>query len=97
LLDSIGVDNRDCRHDSALLDPTQRAHYLFNTTIAGIEEADVCLMIGTDARLLSEIFDGRDPLAQELAAAKNPMLILGASVMARPDGEEIFMAAKAIA
>ena len=138
LLDSVGVFNRDCRSDGAMLD-SQRSHYLFNTAIAGIEQADVCLLIGTnprreaamvnarirkawragglrvhlvgaevdltypyeylgnDARILSEILDGRDPLAQELANAKNPMIILGASVMGRPDADEIFTAAKSIA
>lgn len=53
--------------------------------------------LGNDARILSEILDGRDPLAQQLANAKNPMIIIGASVLARADGEEIFAAAKAIA
>ena len=139
LLDSVAIHSRDCRPDGALLDASQRSHYLFNTTIAGIEKADVCLLIGTnprreasmvnarirkawrtggtrvhligsevdltypyeylgnDPRVLTEILDGRDPLAQELANAKNPMLIIGSSVLARPDSEEIFSAAKNIA
>jgi len=51
-----GADDRtrsphlDCRQDGAKLDPTCRAGYLFNTTIAGIEQAGACLMIGTNPR-----------------------------------------------
>ena len=53
--------------------------------------------LGNDPRLLSEILDGRDPLAAELAAAKHPMIILGMAALSRPDSAEIFAAAKAIA
>jgi len=139
LLDNTGINNRDCRQEGAYLNPADRSSYLFNTTIAGIEQADVCLLIGAnprreasllnarirkawragglrvhvlgnemdltypyeylgnDPRLLSEILDGRDPLAQELANAKNPMLIIGPSALTRPDSAEVIAAAKAIA
>jgi NADH-quinone oxidoreductase subunit G len=125
--------------DGAHFDTAQRSNYLFNSTIAGIEQADTCVLVGVnprreaslvnarirkawrnnglkvrllgnecdltypyeylgnDPRLLNEILDGRDPLAQELAAAKNPMIILGSDVFTRADSAEIFAAVKAIA
>jgi len=138
LLDSMGVANRDCRQDGSAIDTGARADYLFNTTIAGIEQADVCLLIGADPRreaslvnarirkawrnglkvynlgidaeltypyeslgndprLLASILDGRHELANILAAAKKPMLVLGSAALARADGAEIFAVVKMIA
>jgi NADH-quinone oxidoreductase subunit G len=59
LLDSFGVSNRDCQQDGARLDAANRAHYLFNTTIAGIDQADVCLLIGTNPRYESPMVNAR--------------------------------------
>jgi len=50
LLDGMGINNRDCRQDGAALDPKNRAGYIFNTTIAGIEQADAVLIIGCDLK-----------------------------------------------
>ncbi len=50
LMSSINVKNMDCRQDGAKIDFNNRAGYLFNTTIAGIEQADACLIIGSDLR-----------------------------------------------
>ena len=50
LMTVLGSPHLDCRQDGAQLDPAARAGYLFNTTIAGIEQADLCLLIGTDPR-----------------------------------------------
>ena len=41
LADQLGSPNIDCRQDGAALDPAHgRASYLFNSTIAGIDQAD---------------------------------------------------------
>ena len=41
LMTRLGVANLDCRQDGSALDPNWgRASYLFNPTIAGIDEAD---------------------------------------------------------
>src|SRR5919199_243812 len=45
LMASLGAASIDCRQDGAKLDPSSRAGYLFNATIAGIEQADACLLI----------------------------------------------------
>ncbi len=50
LMTGLGSANLDCRQDGARLDPGCRAGYLFNTTIAGIEQADAVLLIGTNPR-----------------------------------------------
>jgi NADH-quinone oxidoreductase subunit G len=50
LMRALGSPHTDCRQDGAKIDPAWRAGYLFNTTIAGIEEADACLLVGTDPR-----------------------------------------------
>ncbi|MDX1710597.1 MAG: NADH-quinone oxidoreductase subunit NuoG, partial [Rhodovibrionaceae bacterium] len=47
---SLGSASLDCRQDGAKLDASSRANYLFNTTIAGIEDADACLLVGTNPR-----------------------------------------------
>ncbi len=50
LMAGIGSPNLDCRQDGAAVDASVRASYLFNSTIAGIDEADACLLIGTNPR-----------------------------------------------
>jgi NADH-quinone oxidoreductase subunit G len=55
----FGAANFDCRQDGAKLDPSCRAGYLFNTTIAGIENADACLLIGTDPRWEAPLVNAR--------------------------------------
>ena len=59
LMTGLGSANTDCRQDGAALDPSNRAGYLFNTTIAGIEEADACLLIGTNPRLEAPLVNAR--------------------------------------
>ncbi|MEK0081660.1 NADH-quinone oxidoreductase subunit NuoG [Benzoatithermus flavus] len=55
----LGTPHVDCRQDGAALDASTRAGYLFNTTIAGIEQADVCLLIGTNPRWEAPIINAR--------------------------------------
>lgn len=50
LMQSMGVPHMDCRQDGSVLDNHFRSSYLFNTTIAGIEQADACLLIATNPR-----------------------------------------------
>ncbi|MDA1070903.1 MAG: NADH-quinone oxidoreductase subunit NuoG [Proteobacteria bacterium] len=50
LMANLGSPHLDCRQDGMAIDPAVRASWLFNTTIAGIEEADACLLIGCDPR-----------------------------------------------
>src|SRR5437588_686311 len=59
LLGGLGATSPDCRQDGAKLDASCRASYLFNTTIAGIERADACLLVGTNPRVEAPIINAR--------------------------------------
>ncbi|MFO0388427.1 MAG: NADH-quinone oxidoreductase subunit NuoG [Alphaproteobacteria bacterium] len=59
VLDALGVANRDCRQEGAKIDAENRAHYLFNTTISGIEQADVCLLVGVNPRREASLVNAR--------------------------------------
>ncbi len=50
LMQSLEVDQLECRVDGAKFDVTNKVGYSFNSTIAGIEEADSILLIGTNPR-----------------------------------------------
>ncbi len=135
LFAALGSPNLDCRQDGANYDVSRRAYYLFNTTIAGIEEADALLIVGANPRreaavlnarirkrwnqggfavasvgpaedltyaatnlgvspaALTELLDGAHHFADILQSAKKPMLILGATALARPDGAALHAAA----
>ena len=57
------------------LDPAVRAGYLFNTTIAGIEEADACLLIGTDPRREAPVLNAR--IRKRFRAGGFPIGVVG--------------------
>jgi NADH-quinone oxidoreductase subunit G len=59
LMTGLGATSLDCRQDGAKLDAGCRAGYLFNTTIAGIEAADACLLIGTNPRWEAPLVNAR--------------------------------------
>ena len=59
LMAGLGATSLDCRQDGAKLDPRCRAGYLFNTTIAGIEQADACLLIGANPRWEAPLVNAR--------------------------------------
>jgi NADH-quinone oxidoreductase subunit G len=59
LMAGLGATSLDCRQDGARLDARVRAGYLFNTTIAGIEEADLCLLVGTNPRWEAPLVNAR--------------------------------------
>lgn len=56
---SLGVNNMDCRQNGAMLNPADRSSYLFNSTISGIESADVILLVGSNPRLEATIINAR--------------------------------------
>ncbi len=60
LVESLGSPNIDCRQDGSALHPAHgRASYLFNPTIAGIEQADAILIVGANPRLEAAILNAR--------------------------------------
>lgn len=58
LLGTLGVTSLDCRQDGAKIGGT-RAGYLFNSTIAGIDDADAILLVGTNPRWEAPIINAR--------------------------------------
>ncbi|MCX5512020.1 NADH-quinone oxidoreductase subunit G [Kaistia algarum] len=140
LVTALGSKNIDIRQDGAALDPAKgRAGYLFNPTIAGIEQADVILIIGANPRLeasvlnarlrkrwragglkigligqpvdltytyehlgagsqtLADIAAGNGSFGAALASAKRPIVIVGQSALAGPEGAAVLGAAAKIA
>lgn len=59
LLDGQGIASRDCRQEGAMLDNSSRANYLFNSTIAGIEQADVLVLVGANPRKEASLVNAR--------------------------------------
>ena len=59
LYDKLKIKQIDCRLQNEKLDSSDIASYLFNTTIAGIEEADFCLLVGTNPRKDAPILNAR--------------------------------------
>jgi NADH-quinone oxidoreductase subunit G len=59
LMAGLGSPHLDCRQDGAKIDPRSRVGWLFNSTIAGIEQADACLLIGSNPRWEAPIVNAR--------------------------------------
>jgi NADH-quinone oxidoreductase subunit G len=126
LMDKLGVKNIDARQNGAKLHPRfGRSSYIFNSTIAGIDEADAIMIIGSNPRLEAPVLNARIRkrwLRQQIpiavigeqanltydylylgagpegiakftqhgpAKAQKPLLVIGAGVFARLDGEAL--------
>ena len=76
LLAALGSSNLDCRQDGAALDPSRRDFYSFNTSIAGIEEADVILLIGTNPRKEAPLLNAR--IRKTVVANRTKVAAIGA-------------------
>ncbi|HEY5411821.1 MAG TPA: NADH-quinone oxidoreductase subunit NuoG [Caulobacteraceae bacterium] len=139
LFTGLGVTSLDCRQDGSALGGGAREGWLFNTTIRGIDEADVVLIVGANPRLeaplintrlrkrwyagklrvgvigeradltysydylgagpgsLAELAEGKGGFAEALKGASNPMIIVGAGALGRPDGAAVLASAAKVA
>jgi NADH-quinone oxidoreductase subunit G len=60
LMQSLGAVSLDCRQDGTKLDPSLgRVSYVFNPTIAGIDEADGLFIIGSNPRKEAPVLNAR--------------------------------------
>jgi NADH-quinone oxidoreductase subunit G len=60
LMEKLGAPSIDCRQDGSKLHPKfGRASYIFNSTVAGIDEADAIMIIGSNPRLESPVLNAR--------------------------------------
>ncbi len=125
LFRALGSPNTDCRQDGTVLGGGPRESWLFNSGLAGIEDADHILLIGTNPRVEAPLLNARirkawlkgglkvsvigeradltydhdfighgsktlmrlpKTGADSLAAAQRPAIIVGAGLLAGPDG-----------
>ena len=59
LLDKLNFKNYDCRQDQSFFIPSERFSYLFNSKISGIDESDLCILVGTDLRKEAPLINAR--------------------------------------
>ena len=60
LIDKLGSPNIDARQDGSKLHPRfGRASYLFNSSVAGIDEADAIMIVGANPRRESPVLNAR--------------------------------------
>jgi NADH-quinone oxidoreductase subunit G len=60
LVAKLGSPNIDCRQDGSRLHPKfGRASYLFNSTVAGIDQADAIMVIGSNPRHEAPVLNAR--------------------------------------
>jgi NADH-quinone oxidoreductase subunit G len=78
MMTALGSQNLDCRQDGAALDASRREFYLFNTTIAGIDEADALLIIGSNPRREAPVLNAR--IRKRWVQGSLPVGLIGAAV-----------------
>ena len=59
LFGGLGVKSLDCRQDGARIGEGPRESWLFNSTIAGLDECDALLLVGTNPRLEAPVLNAR--------------------------------------
>lgn len=59
LFESLGIKNIDCRQDGGWLDINNPVSWRFNSSIAGIEEADLILLIATNPAKEAPVLNAR--------------------------------------
>ncbi len=59
LLESLHINNKDCRQDGSNYLSSHLCHAAFNTTIEGIEQSDCILLIGTHPRYEAPLINAR--------------------------------------
>ncbi len=85
LLSSLGSSRIESRQDGTALDASVRAGYIMNTGIAGIEDADLVLLVGTNPRTEAPLVNARIRKANRKGLK---VLSIGSSVDLTYDVEE---------
>jgi NADH-quinone oxidoreductase subunit G len=76
LMTRLGTSNLDCRQDGSAIDPAWgRASYLFNATIAGIEQSDALLIVGANPRREGAVLNAR--IRKRWRAGSYPIGVIG--------------------
>jgi len=75
LMIALCSPNLDCRQDGARLDTSRRDFYCFNTSIAGIEDADALLIVGSNPRKEAPVLNAR--IRKRWLASQMPIGLIG--------------------
>jgi NADH-quinone oxidoreductase subunit G len=75
LMTALGSANLDCRQDGAAADASRREFYTFNSGIAGIDEADAILLIGSNPRREAPVLNAR--LRRRVTGGHVPVGVIG--------------------
>ncbi len=75
LLASLGGTHFECRTDGAVIDTSRPDFHRFNTTIAGIEDADALLVIGSNPRQEAPVLNAR--IRKRVVAGRFPVGFVG--------------------
>ena len=82
----LGSASIDCRQDGAKIGGA-RAGYLFNSTIAGIDEADALLIIGSNPRTEAAVLNAR--IRRNWLATRMPVGVVGPQMDLTYDAEAL--------
>ena len=55
----VGTSNFECRKNRIYINPQERMNYIFNSSINGIENSDLILLVGTNPRLEATMLNAR--------------------------------------
>ena len=95
LLGALGSENMDCRTPGSALDPSQgRESYLFNATIAGIEDSDALLIVGANPRLEAAVLNSR--ILKRVKMGNYPVGVIGTAGDLRYKYEDLGATADAL-
>jgi NADH-quinone oxidoreductase subunit G len=76
LMTRLGVTNIDAREDGSAIDPAWgRGSYIFNATVAGIDQADALLIIGANPRREAAVLNAR--IRRRWRAGNFPIGLIG--------------------
>jgi NADH-quinone oxidoreductase subunit G len=79
LITALGSANLDCRYPGSPLHPSHgRASYLFNASIAGIEEADALIIIGANPKKEAAVLNAR--IRKRYLKGGFPIAVIGEKV-----------------
>jgi len=75
LFEILKSENLEFREKNFYLNPEEKINYIFNTSIAGVEESDLILLIGTNPRYEASILNAR--IRKSFVQKKTPIYSIG--------------------
>ena len=75
LFNNLKSDNLECREKKFYINPNDKINYIFNSSIKGIEESDLIILIGTNPRHEATILNAR--IRKAFVQKKIPIYSIG--------------------